>query len=134
MTPLTQAREAQAAVEKALSDNVAVISTSQVGGSAICGATTEVNGKIAVDCVAEVYGLERAAAIVAAVNFTRDHLPALIDRAAEAERLAERVAKLEGALRGLLPDFLGGIDPMEAEPVIIARALLTPAEGADDGR
>jgi hypothetical protein len=178
MTPLDKAREALAAVEKALPDNVAVISTSQVGGSAICGATTEVKGKIAVDCVAEVYGLERAAAIVSAVNFVRADLPALIaaleekepavtngtletrhyapaadmarricsyaignaranvydaalnaltEAAAEHERLADRVAKLEGAVLGLLhsPD---------TATRAFARALLTPAEGAEDGR
>jgi hypothetical protein len=70
-------------------------------------------------------------------------LNALTEAAAEHERLADRVAKLEGALRGARAalhqhyvDWDG--EPEDAVPLSLARdacdALLTPAEGAEDGR
>jgi len=46
------------------------------------------------------------------------------EAAAEITALRARMEQLEAALNGLLPDFTGGIDPIESEAVQRARAAL----------
>jgi hypothetical protein len=133
MTPLDKAREALAAVEKATAGEWRAETEAEpeyegeesvyiCHPATVCSLTTVATLEADVTSLAERQA--NAAAIVSAVNFVRADLPALID---ENKRLADRVAKLEEAVLGLLhsPD---------TATRAFARALLTPDTGADDGR
>jgi hypothetical protein len=172
MTPLDKAREALAAVEKATAGSWLQQTTDTEGPDfGVCIVADNLGGLVgaALPWPTEIDEGDyarveaNAAAIVSAVNFVRADLPALIDsyelrglkikaQGIEIAALADRVAKLEGALEpfarsgGLLVragdngDFwayrpAGGDEyAITGKDLLTARALLTPTEGAEDGR